>query len=286
MVIINENLLWIAFKIYYLRDRSQQVFNTWLTRCSCELLSKFIIFVTGHNSVGIFSFYAGVVNCFQNLLSSWQVTTMVLCQWYHFSLWIAFKIYYLRDRSQHTNYTEGACNCCELLSKFIIFVTGHNFLIFYFLCFFVVNCFQNLLSSWQVTTNLPMWWYLRLLWIAFKIYYLRDRSQQIYYKSWNGRSCELLSKFIIFVTGHNRRFFEYRSRFVVNCFQNLLSSWQVTTCFCKFTHLISLWIAFKIYYLRDRSQLREINLHKKISCELLSKFIIFVTGHNDNRIQL
>jgi len=69
----------------------------------------------------------------------------------------------------------------------------------------------------------------------------------------------LLSKFIIFVTRHNNKKLKDLSEDVVNCFQNLLSSWHVTTLKRFLTTSLWLWIAFKIYYLRDTSQLSEIS---------------------------
>ena len=148
-----------------------------------------------------------VVNCFQNLLPSWQVTTFCNVAIFERPLWIAFKIYYLRDRSQPLLCFWKAESSCELLSKFITFVTGHNKIEDWNMKTVVVNCFQNLLPSWQVTTEV-----------------VKDLLDD---------SCELLSKFITFVTGHNFQAQSLRFHFVVNCFQNLLPSWQVTTRGCR-----------------------------------------------------
>ena len=169
--------MWIAFKIYYLRDTSQRSFGfSHLLNC-CELLSKFIIFVTRHNFLLVSVIFWLVVNCFQNLLSSWHVTTFRNLLAFYLVLWIAFKIYYLRDTSQLVEFLRLFLHRCELLSKFIIFVTRHNFVSFFNIISIVVNCFQNLLSSWHVTTYGYHRRLIRQLWIAFKIYYLRDTSQ-------------------------------------------------------------------------------------------------------------
>ena len=67
---------------------------------------------------------------------------------------------------------------------------------------------------------------------------------------------------------------------VVNCFQKLLSSWWRTT---KWKHLqcsFLLWIAFKNYYLRDEGQHFPLSFANPLSCELLSKIIIFVMKDN------
>ena len=68
---------------------------------------------------------------------------------------------------------------------------------------------------------------------------------------------------------------------VVNCFQKLLSSWHDTTSGLHSRYSGLLWIAFKNYYLRDTTQLAVVAFDGELSCELLSKIIIFVTRHND-----
>ena len=224
--------MWIAFKIYYLRDTTQHLLKLRYIFSSCELLSKFIIFVTRHNNLFLSLNILNVVNCFQNLLSSWHDTTICVSVSSGFSLWIAFKIYYLRDTTQQLDFVPAFRVGCELLSKFIIFVTRHNVAIMLPSALAVVNCFQNLLSSWHDTTVLSLCHQLGWLWIAFKIYYLRDTTQRNSTKTLVLMCCELLSKFIIFVTRHNWNIFILGKQPVVNCFQNLLSSWHDTTFFC------------------------------------------------------
>ncbi len=144
-------------------------------------------------------------------------------------LWIAFKNYYLRDTTQLCLSLHSHDECCELLSKIIIFVTRHNQLSSMLLGRSVVNCFQKLLSSWHDTTKGCKDMNAFVLWIAFKNYYLRDTTQQLVIQSQLVISCELLSKIIIFVTRHNSFCDQSRARYVVNCFQKLLSSWHDTT---------------------------------------------------------
>ena len=69
---------------------------------------------------------------------------------------------------------------------------------------------------------------------------------------------------------------------VVNCFQKLLSSWWRTTVVYDLPHCLKLWIAFKNYYLRDEGQLQAKLNALTVSCELLSKIIIFVMKDNDS----
>ena len=45
-----------------------------------------------------------------------------------------------------------------------------------------------------------------------------------------------------------------------------------------------LWIAYKIYYLCDRKQPTTTSRPRRISCELLTKFIIFAIGNNEKQI--
>ena len=278
----SKELLWIAFKNYYLRDTTQhQSMFQFATAC-CELLSKIIIFVTRHNKRRKVTHDTTVVNCFQKLLSSWHDTTNRAPQGCNISLWIAFKNYYLRDTTQLYSTMEKSTIRCELLSKIIIFVTRHNKKSVVGNCCDVVNCFQKLLSSWHDTTERRGFGRIDLLWIAFKNYYLRDTTQLRQRGIGNAQSCELLSKIIIFVTRHNRLHKFPNLHFVVNCFQKLLSSWHDTTKKQVFHPKALLWIAFKIYYLRDTTQPNLAILSDAGSCELLSKFIIFVTRHNNN----
>ena len=172
-------------------------------------------------------------------------------------MWIAFKNYYLRDTTQLRDLTVKGNNGCELLSKIIIFVTRHNQNNDYFVNIDVVNCFQKLLSSWHDTTGVKSEKQPNPLWIAFKNYYLRDTTQQFrqIYNTMN--SCELLSKIIIFVTRHNFDWLIDVANVVVNCFQKLLSSWHDTTVSNNTQEGVTLWIAFKNYYLRDTTQLQQ-----------------------------
>jgi len=143
------------------------------------------------------------VNCFQKLLSSWHDTTAIPETILKELLWIAFKNYYLRDTTQRRFRKRFLKNCCELLSKIIIFVTRHNFAWIIPLGTLVVNCFQKLLSSWHDTTQFWNYISIGLLWIAFKNYYLRDTTQPLKMNFGETLCCELLSKIIIFVTRHN-----------------------------------------------------------------------------------
>ena len=118
------------------------------------------------------------------------------------------------------------------------------------------------------------------MWIAFKNYYLRDTTQHRVDSSVKNARCELLSKIIIFVTRHNPSNGNEVRFLVVNCFQKLLSSWHDTTRNVLSKRTKGLWIAFKNYYLRDTTQPEYEIIDDYISCELLSKIIIFVTRHN------
>ena len=141
-----------------------------------------------------------------------------------------------------------------MLSKIIIFVMKDNYSNTVSKPWFVVNCFQKLLSSWWRTTQQFQKHTNYLLWIAFKNYYLRDEGQLIFGSANNYVSCELLSKIIIFVMKDNGTVDkEYRAT-VVNCFQKLLSSWWRTTHLRYRCPIFVLWIAFKNYYLRDEGQ--------------------------------
>ena len=143
-----------------------------------------------------------------------------------------------------------------------------------------MNCFQKLLSSWRGTTVSLGSEQHQALWIAFKNYYLRDEEQLGKTKGNHFKSCELLSKIIIFVTRNNQASIIASKEKVVNCFQKLLSSWRGTTMSKNTQTFAKLWIAFKNYYLRDEEQQNWISLSVFPRCELLSKIIIFVTRNN------
>ena len=169
-------------------------------------------------------------------------------------MWIAFKNYYLRDEGQQFSKERAIVMCCELLSKIIIFVMKDSTTLVLLDILVVVNCFQKLLSSWWRTA----WWgnysMGKMLWIAFKNYYLRDEGQLSITNIIIFHSCELLSKIIIFVMKDNLDDCMYCNQLVVNCFQKLLSSWWRTTSLGKENRRRLLWIAFKNYYLRDEGQ--------------------------------
>ena len=119
-------MLWIAFKNYYLRDEGQQDLPNAVLAFCCELLSKIIIFVMKDNKRINRCNAWQVVNCFQKLLSSWWRTTRPTKCRVSVLLWIAFKNYYLRDEGQRFARFLVISNCCELLSKIIIFVMKDN----------------------------------------------------------------------------------------------------------------------------------------------------------------
>ena len=226
------------------------------------------------------------MNCFQKLLSSWWRTTKEQTSLLEWLLWIAFKNYYLRDEGQQQITNIIIFHSCELLSKIIIFVMKDNNSTNNASSFWVVNCFQKLLSSWWRTTHCKNEERIRLLWIAFKNYYLRDEGQLSVKYDKMVSSCELLSKIIIFVMKDNHHRHHIPLSYVVNCFQKLLSSWWRTTLlFCCFV-LILLWIAFKNYYLRDEGQLINSWSFPIPCCELLSKIIIFVMKDNEKCVVL
>ena len=121
-----------------------------------------------------------------------------------------------------------------------------------------------------------------MLWIAFKNYYLRDEGQLPQDIRWWQSSCELLSKIIIFVMKDSEAIRLMCTDMVVNCFQKLLSSWWRTALQKSGCWNYLLWIAFKNYYLRDEGQQITLCTSNNLSCELLSKIIIFVMKDSGN----
>ncbi len=168
-----------------------------------------------------------VVNWFQNFVSLWSETV-----------------------SLSNKYSLVSC---ELVSKFCIFVI-----------------WNSLPISWTQRTT---------LWIGFKILYLCDLKQSIigninggsvvnwfqnFVSLWSETvfryfvlsvySCELVSKFCIFVIWNSATVDRFCQRKVVNWFQNFVSLWSETVLILKTNVQLKLWIGFKILYLCDLKQ--------------------------------
>ena len=140
---------------------------------SCELVSKFCIFVIWNSITTNIYEKPVVVNWFQNFVSLWSETVLWEFQEQTIVLWIGFKILYLCDLKQCLPAGDVSNSCCELVSKFCIFVIWNS-----------VNMQQN--SRYQ-------------LWIGFKILYLCDLKQFSWRICRKLCCCELVSKFCIFV---------------------------------------------------------------------------------------
>ena len=160
----------------YLCDLKQYTISYNSIQSSCELVSKFCIFVIWNSLIMTQSYLTSVVNWFQNFVSLWSETVngrkcesksscelvskfCIFVIWNSFimkqiivkMLWIGFKILYLCDLKQYKFERIMANYGCELVSKFCIFVIWNS-----------VNMQQN--SRYQ-------------LWIGFKILYLCDLKQ-------------------------------------------------------------------------------------------------------------
>ncbi len=266
--------LWIGFKILYLCD---------LKQCGKHFHSQLL-----------------VVNWFQNFVSLWSETVLSEV-WYPFSLlWIGFKILYLCDLKQLFPILSFVLNCCELVSKFCIFVIWNSNWCPSTLPFHVVNWFQNFVSLWSETVS--------------KFNFTTHISCELVSKFcifviWNSwvthwtqrKRCELVSKFCIFVVWNSGKRKNQSAKCVVNWFQNFVSLWSETVWQTYSVWGVGLWIGFKILYLcglkqyfdrrADRSgvvnwfqnfvslwseTVISVVSETKSSCELVSKFCIFV----------
>ena len=139
-------------------------------------------------------------------------------------MWIGFKILYLCDLKQFQDRPQIKHFCCELVSKFCIFVIWNS-------------------GSQIKFINIP-------LWIGFKILYLCDLKQYELRRKKQQLSCELVSKFCIFVIWNSDYPKFSPCLLVVNWFQNFVSLWSETVSTCS----------------------RIVDT----SCELVSKFCIFL----------
>ena len=219
----------------------------------CELVSKFCIFVVWNSGQLNLKPNLLVVNWFQNFVSLWSETVITFVSSEKVALWIGFKILYLCGLKQLNMVTvipgivvnwfqnfvslwsetvfqknKSRENCCELVSKFCIFVVWNS----------------KMMEVYKVNQ----------LWIGFKILYLCGLKQ--FY--WNYKhclfSCELVSKFCIFVVWNSALFDTPPSH--------------------------RLWIGFKILYLCGLKQLMDDKGKPRVSCELVSKFCIFVVWNS------
>jgi len=221
--------LWIAFKKLYLWYSEQLVrFNPKVCKC-CELLSKNCIFDILNNCFLLLSLQKSVVNCFQKIVSLIFWTTIMSNSTNERRLWIAFKKLYLWYSEQLACVLWRCRARCELLSKNCIFDILNNPVPEDSTPEQVVNCFQKIVSLIFWTTLLPLGHARPKLWIAFKKLYLWYSEQ--------------LSK----LAGS--------SRYVVNCFQKIVSLiFWTTSSLCKILASL-LWIAFKKLYLWYSEQL-------------------------------
>jgi len=282
--------LWIAFKKLYLWYSEQQSVEREANHESCELLSKNCIFDILNNCQRDYIFVFIVVNCFQKIVSLifWTTRRNTRCTptrlwiafkklylwyseqqwrailWILLRLWIAFKKLYLWYSEQQELNSVLMKNGCELLSKNCIFDILNNFKGTFRFGFWVVNCFQKIVSLIFWTTAAAQETVTYWLWIAFKKLYLWYSEQlKTSYPSGEGR-CELLSKNCIFDILNNKRLKGMNMRPVVNCFQKIVSLIFWTTEAFIAALLFWLWIAFKKLYLWYSEQ-QDINILLKHS---------------------
>ena len=178
-------LLWIGFKILYLCGLKQFSFSTTISFLSCELVSKFCIFVVWNSTENSVIHWQWVVNWFQNFVSLWSETVGYAKTELNKMLWIGFKILYLCGLKQSLTNCMTVVQCCELVSKFCIFVVWNSERALNIVVYIVVNWFQNFVSLWSET-------------VIYQMSHLEKR-------------CELVSKFCIFVVwnsnSHNKWIF-------------------------------------------------------------------------------
>ena len=164
-------------------------------------------------------------------------------------LWIAFKKLYLWYSEQQKSNWQPIHVSCELLSKNCIFDILNNNMTKIYKWWFVVNCFQKIVSLIFWTTTRAFYKRIGQLWIAFKKLYLWYSEQLGGWYVNDKSSCELLSKNCIFDILNNIKLLPSLIVSVVNCFQKIVSLIFWTTNYSK----------------HDNS----------IRCELLSKNCIF-----------
>ena len=200
-------MLWIAFKLVFLRENSQ-VNITYLFICNCcELLSNWYFYVRTHRNNFKQNKAVIVVNCFQIGIFTWELTGKSVVYWLYSSLWIAFKLVFLRENSQAGEIEWIAFTSCELLSNWYFYVRTHRNLLYLVLVGEVVNCFQIGIFTWELTGINARSCNWTRLWIAFKLVFLRENSQGCNHYWQSKTCCELLSNWYFYVRTHRQIIF-------------------------------------------------------------------------------
>ena len=220
--------LWIAFRFCIFVLWTQSLVNYRPVVTGCELLSDFVYSFFEHNQRKQQELARRVVNCFQ--------------------------ILYIRSLNTIWRSRRKRRYGCELLSDFVYSFFEHNFWLWFWVPFYVVNCFQILyirsLNTMHVIVKIPS----HLLWIAFRfcIFVLWTQFGLELLRELVG--CELLSDFVY-------SFFEHNASSAADAASRL-------------------WIAFRfcIFVLWTQSQPQR--LPTFACCELLSDFVYSFFEHN------
>ena len=179
----------------------------------------------------MFSTTLRVVICFQKIVSLFWRTTRLRWSIQSYPLWFAFKKLYLCSDEQLYPLSTLQRYSCDLLSKNCIFVLTNNGSFNFQFLFYVVICFQKIVSLFWRTTRQFYSNSRYVLWFAFKKLYLCSDEQlklmvilqtqvvicfqKIVSLFWRTTakaaaeaelSCDLLSKNCIFVLTNNTRF--------------------------------------------------------------------------------
>ena len=251
---IGVGMLWIAFKNLIFDYWTQLIISQIVNKYSCELLSKILSLTIEHNFTRAKQHSKGVVNCFQKSYL-WLLNTTIhhkatLC----LMLWIAFKNLIFDYWTQQGGILPMMKKCCELLSKILSLTIEHNWKWVCYPLYKVVNCFQKSYLWLLNTTPRCRWWWLIVLWIAFK---------NLIFDYW---------------TQLGLRF--SRENTVVNCFQKSYLWLLNTTLFVTLIIRGALWIAFKNLIFDYWTQHIPRRQEACVRCELLSKILSLTIEHN------
>ena len=144
-------------------------------------------------------------------------------------MWIAFKLYFYIGLWQLALVRVSIWLRCELLSNCIFISVFDNSTNSAHLYYSVVNCFQIVFLYRSLTTFLPMFYDMFLLWIAFKLYFYIGLWQQDGNPVFLPGCCELLSNCIFISVFDNRSSYGDWLGCVVNCFQIVFLYRSLTT---------------------------------------------------------
>ena len=143
-----------------------------------------------------------------------------------------------------------------------------------------MNCFQFDYFCGYHTADKNSWTTTAKLWIAFNLITFVDITQHILLDLTRHYCCELLSIWLLLWISHSYILCIIPMVVVVNCFQFDYFCGYHTAFRLLAVYALLLWIAFNLITFVDITQQERLKEVKKISCELLSIWLLLWISHS------